>query len=233
MSEDIFNSNADNTSEWAMPVADAPDSGEAPFSLDLSEEAFGAEFSRIPIGQPLHCEVVDAEFKYSKSGNAMYVVSLRVLGDDWGKNRQFRQYIVVSKGDENGKGSTMFRAIPALSILGTPLRFEDGTALTSQKQARATVRELVAAGKSTRIVPPTPESMVGKTVWTKIDKHEDDHKGATDDNGNIKKWERIDGFLPDTHDLVTEYQGFVAGGGKAADFLASQESGEDSGPMYS
>lgn len=235
MSDDIFNTdNADTTDEWAQPVAatEAPPAEEA-FSLDLSENAFGAEFKRIPIGQPIELEVLDAEIKLSKAKNRMFVVSLRVLGDAWGKNRQFRQYIVLSGGDENGKGSTMFSAIPNLAALGTPLVFSDGTPLTSQSQARKTMRALVSAGKEAKVVPPQPQAMVGKIVWATIKEHQEDHRGETDDAGNVKVWERIGNFLPATHDTVRAYQAFIAGGGDPEDFLDSQKSDEDEGPTYS
>lgn len=236
MSEDIFNTdNADTSDEWAQPVAEPQAPAEDAFSLDLGENAFGVEFKRIPIGQPLQFEVVDAVQKYSKAGNFMFEVHVRVKGDDWGKNRQFRQYIVLSGGDKTGKGSTMFSAIPNLAALGTPLTLPDGTALTSQSQARKAVAALRAAGKNAKITPPQAQAMVGKDVWATIKEHQEDHRGETDDEGNIKVWERIGNFLPATHKTVVAYQGYIAGGGTAENFLDQheEEDGVSSGPMYS
>lgn len=234
MSDDIFNTdNADTTDEWAQPVAAEAVPTEEAFSLDLGENAFGAEFKRIPVDQPLELEVLDAKLQFSKAGNRMFVVAVRVLGDAWGKNRQFRQYIVLSGGDKNGKGSTMFSAIPNLAALGTPLVFSDGTPLTSQSQARKTMQALKAAGQEAKVTPPQPEAMIGLTTWATIKEHQEDHKGAKDEHGNVKVWERIGNFLPATHTTVVAYQAYIAGGGEPEDFLSSQESDADTGPTYS
>jgi hypothetical protein len=238
--EDIFSdaalsAQADTSSDWS--VSDTDDDDE--LSLDLSIESFGTEYKKLPVGAVLKLEVHEAETRFSKSGNAMYSLVLKVVGetDTWGKNRQFYENIVLSDGSGSTR-STMFSTIPNLYAIGTPLRFaSDGQELTSEKASRKLTVERKEAGISTKVLAPRPEAMVGRVVWARVAKYEEDYQKRTDADGNVKKYARLGPLLREDNAKVQQYIAYMANGGKPEDFPAYAEeqkkAKQSSGPAYS
>jgi hypothetical protein len=157
----------DETNEFGQ----ANDDGD--LVLDLSgDDLSSGGYKLIPVGTWVKVSIYEAVVKPSKSakneGKPVYHITLKVMGDAHGKNRQFKIYAPLW----SGAFFTAFRIFRALGF-ETP--------------------KPPAAGERTQFKVPGKSKLLGRVLGAKVSKHEQSDR--TDDDGNPFINERLGAYM--------------------------------------
>lgn len=156
----------DETNEFGQ----ANDDGD--LVLDLSgDDLSSGGYKLIPVGTWVKVSIYEAVVKPSKSakneGKPVYHITLKVMGDAHGKNRQFKIYAPLWSG-------AFFTAFKLFKALGF------------------NIPKPPAQGERINFKVPGPGKLLGQTLEAKVTKHEPGN--TTDDDGNPRLFERFDAF---------------------------------------